>query len=1829
MATAGNITAVLSLNASGFKTGLDNAKTSVEGFVSQITKSTGQVAGFNTALNGLVTTLNNANLNFNKFTEQAKGVESFNKFANGVKALATAIQTLGTNSETTATGVARVKEIIASMEGVFGTAEVKVTGLANALRSLQNIENQTSSSAQRLSSTFKEAQQSLLDMGKGVQPLAKIREQADMMKAEFEKARAEMLQFAQYGVNAFNQIDAQSNKTKSQIQMMANEFERAKAELMEFARSGIVHFNEIDTAEKKVTASARQLSNATNQASASIQRQATANKSATASTNQLTSATSRLSKAMSSLRMMGTLVGSMLAYNFAHKLLVATGETIHAKSEMNGYFQMLDFGKRQINDFNSALDETIKKFPRLNKYALGETISSIGVEFELTTAEMKKAMPVVSMITSEYLRAGRNVNEASLAVKDILQGEFQRLSRETGVKGDQLKEAGWSGDKKDVMGLLEALDKVGKSRNWDVFVEKANSLNDAILILQNRFSEWSADMVERIQPTIVSVFNMLMGTAQKFASSLNGTLDWLNGTGIENQIAKWGLLATAISTVVTAFISYRTGAGLVQIAQMGLRGTIASTILGLEAETVATYGTSTAIKSKLLGLEAEKVAELSTKDAILGKILGLDAEIVAEEGLKEAITTSAFARELEAMKLRGATTEEIANTLALYENQLAQKSTIGLLSAQAMGLDMTTYATHGFTVALLEAKTGMKATEIASMSLAKKIGLLVASMGVPALIVGAFAVALGGLALQMNESAKQMEKFNDLVQNGSSIIRDAKDTVAMYTERQKALEEQLSKTKEGTLEYQQIQEKLTATNEDLKTSNDNLTNSIKAVELATSSQKHYEEALTDMSIQHQQKLAEAYMNAGYSSKQAYEMANESLQDAQNGAEQLRITLQKIKQLQEKGESNTNYLLGVYQANGVDLNDPETKKHLSEAVTLNDRMQKDLEKALTDPSFMGRMDGWLGYYEGQIESWINNLGATVQSGDWGAVWENLWKGIAHGFADLPLFKDFWGFIYEKMGIDKLKGKGWEGLLQALFGTSPLAIFTKLSPATMIWNWLSNALNDVKNRVGEWWESTKTSVVDGINQLGERLMECFNNIISYDYIGEFLKTWGLENFDFGAFWNDHVVIPLTNFFSGIDLIGMIQGLFSGGGDGATGEKTFNFGEIIKGLLDFATMDLSWLPTSIDTYIIQPLKTGLVSGIMNIPLVGTILSLFGLVNGENSGASGKGKEVGDSFKTKVEDIIRNIPILGDVLQFLGVIPQANPDARSKGDGVGTNVKDGFKNGLTGIVDIIKNELQHIIDAIGQRIDDAKSKAMELGNAVVSGVRNAIDPGSPGIIAREIIGNEFGTYIPQVIADNSQMAYTSAQAYGQSIRDGISSVNFNTLDGMATDYQNDAQIISATSQTMGMDTATAFDSMALAVNTTTSTMSGNVVSAYTTMGTKQASMLTDMKTKNTTAYNEMYQKSNQSLIQMRDSTSNLTTQMTNAWSHMKNQIVATANQLKTESTTHFNTLSNTIGAFYRKIQNPSNWGAGGHTPSNVSARTSRNPSVGRSFAHGITTRTSVHGAGGDKYTGSSTMSIAQLKRKLCPNGDCGNLFDGYSATDRVDVNEFLSAIGGEHGIGGWSGWDTTHYNHIKTTSDRWDTGSPVINLAGGISTSAKFKVGDFESGTPNISFSEFQSMAEAIFSRIPYRLYYDSSWKGSWLGALQAGACNCSDGADALIAFAHTCNPSWSADKVHGYWGSTGHFWAVINGKVMDTTAWQGGYGWTSPKVRGYGSPSIHTRRATHTPSEDGSSESVKVEVNINGDVYGIDDLNKHIEEGIDKGLQKHFNKSYAVGI
>ncbi|MBO7526665.1 MAG: hypothetical protein J6T74_02060 [Clostridia bacterium] len=154
-----------------------------------------------------------------------------------------------------------------------------------------------------------------------------------------------------------------------------------------------------------------------------------------------------------SFKTIGRMMGTMEIWNFAFGLIESAKETYLAKNEMESLLQKNNkINASGVDTYNKALDDTISRFQKLNKYSLGETGASIGLEFNLNAQEMAKSLPVIAMIQNEYVRAGRTVEEASLAVKDILQGEFMRLSRETGIGKEDLEEKyGWNGDKTEVL----------------------------------------------------------------------------------------------------------------------------------------------------------------------------------------------------------------------------------------------------------------------------------------------------------------------------------------------------------------------------------------------------------------------------------------------------------------------------------------------------------------------------------------------------------------------------------------------------------------------------------------------------------------------------------------------------------------------------------------------------------------------------------------------------------------------------------------------------------------------------------------------------------------------------------------------------------------------------------------------------------------------------------------------------------------------------------------------------------------------------------------------------------------------------------------------------------------------------------------------------------------------------------------------------------------------------------------------------------------------------------------------------------------------------------
>ena len=1519
-------------------------------------------------------------------------------------------------------------------DGIVNSTTQKLSTSVNKVNtSLKNLStnlNSTTSGLSRFSSTLNSTDQTIARSVSYVQQYAHALTIPTkyMMEGGAEAQRYKLLQ---KGVNLT-------------IEDNINTLRRQSAEMQRNAQEKLKNMGYT----RQESVAEEQLSQSTTRTSTSLERQSASLDRASSSMSRATTQTNRLRGAMSSLRSIGTLVASMMVYNFAHSLITATRETVNAKSEMEGYFKMLHFGQGQIDNFNKALDETIARFPRINKYALGETISSIGVEFNLTTKEMEKAMPVVSMITSEYLRAGRNVNEASLAVKDILQGEFQRLSRETGVKGDQLKEAGWSGDKNDVMGLLEALDKVGKSRNWDVFVTKANSLNDAVLITQNRFSEWSAEMVNVVQPTILAVFNNLMAFGQGLSESLSGMWQWINGEGWGPLATKIGLVSSALLIGVHSLTAYRTGATLTQVSNMGLTKSITGLIFGLKAEEMATTSLSKVVSMRLLGIKAERVEQMGLTGAI--------NESVFARGMSKVATASETAiTETHTGALVGE-----ATAISLVKDE--ETGDIILKQGLAIATQENTTETIGFTGALAMMVYGEQLAEGETLSLSGALGVLTGAFLTSP--IGIFTLAVLGLASAfyvatdgLSDTWDKMKQFNETMKNPHDTIKPYRDEVQSLTNQ---LEQAKIKYGENSSQVQNLEGKL-------RTARDTLDAVTESVQHGVYWNGEYEKSFDGVGTTMDNTLREVMKNHGYTQTQIDE-SGKLLDSLATSSDRQYEALQVLHKQQGDAKVSLEDYAKTLELAGI-KGDEASEKMSNYASHLQDLQ-------------------------------IHSAEANNAKDWWTWAWNSLYAGMDQFWID---WEDFWVDISKRINIGD-----WAGLLlgDASKGTGKAIndFFTDLG-------------NDISNfDLGKWFSDLFGGMFSDSSSDGQSV-----SIAKHIDVDKWVKSW--FGFDLETWLNEFASDPLGKLGVEIPSVDFLGELVSkllpspvSASDGTSDHPSFM--EDVSDILGFDVQ--SW----IDSFTSDPWGT-LGVEFPSFDIIGAITSSFGSVNV----ADFIGKLIlpndGGIFQWVMDTIINplvegikqgveNTPILGDVASLLGFGDgTAETQSKESGTVVGANFTTGVQTGLGPLDGIINTAFK------GLNLDDVTAK-----------------------------------------------------------------------------FQGNATTISSKA----------------------SSTASEVGASFTTMKNNQRSSLDSMVSKNNTAFQNMQTSSNSSMIKMRDSTSSITSKMTDAWRLMKDNIVASAEKIKTDSKIRFDTLGQTIGGFYRKIQNPSLWGGGaGH--GTMPRRVARNPSVGKSFVSGVKTRGGYAG-GLETKSSSATMSISQLKRELCPSGECDGLFDGYKSTDVVNVWDFLQSVGTGHGFGGWN-FAQQHNAFIKNKSDAWDTAPPIIDLVGGIPTSSGFKVNNFNNGTPKVTFSQFEDIATAIFSRIPYRFYFDSSWKGSWLGALQSGACNCYDGALALMALARTFG--FSASMAHGTWTDpsgkkTAHVWAMINGVKMDTTGLQ---------QRGSWRPSAS---AGGNPNPSSSGKTVNITVDMSGaTVYGVEDLDNRIQESVQKGLQSEFNDPYTVAI
>lgn len=765
--------------------------------------------------------------------------------------------------------------------------------------------------------------------------------QLDATSPKIAKIRAELEQlYATMTMNSTRVVSSLGNSVNQTSQQLSNLSNNVTKTSGSFSTMSTTSTNVANSVSKMngtfggAVQNVRNMGTAYNTTSGMANKYAESTNKASSSTSKLGASTrtastsmNKLHGALSSVKMMATALSSMFVWTFGMSLYEATKLTLQSKNEMESYLQQMHMGRGAINLFNQGLDETADRFKKLNKYMIGETIASIGMEFDLTANQMKKSMEVVAMVQNEYVRAGRKESEASLAVKDILQGEFLRLSRETGVGKQDLIDTGlWQGDLKDVEGLMDALKKVGEDRHWDLFASKCLSLNDVISETKNRISEFGASLADQFSPAIVNAFNMIVDSIDAVTNT------WENF----DPTTKIAVGATAFIAFGTALLMVAGHLSLLDIAQMGYSASLVTTVLKLDVATVKEYGLATAITSKITALEGSTVAEMGNATAIASRLLGLEASVVAEHGLSGALGLSA--------SMKG------EDTIATNINALSKDTNVAstLLNAQVVGeftvveglstvaLNQNTTATElnavikelkaradlsGFQ-AIVVYVTGLKAEEVQAMSTNEALLALLGTMtaleaiALAVVIVG-IAVTLGSLAMEAQRAKEAVDGFYDVVDNGDAYLDDAKKNVESLEKQYNNLGQSIEEAKAKGEDPWKLEQNQAQTKANLEVAKQNVKDIENVNNLAKKSAEEFNAKIVNANTDFERKNAEIFKKLGKEGNEASEMASQYTQKYLKGMEQMRVATNAYTTELEKGATHIDENTTSLQAMGAE------------------------------------------------------------------------------------------------------------------------------------------------------------------------------------------------------------------------------------------------------------------------------------------------------------------------------------------------------------------------------------------------------------------------------------------------------------------------------------------------------------------------------------------------------------------------------------------------------------------------------------------------------------------------------------------------------------------------------------------------------------------------------------------------------------------------------------------------------------------------------------------------------------------------------------------------
>jgi len=819
--------------------------------------------------------------------------------------------------------------------------------------------------------------------------------------------------------------------------------------------------------------------------------------------------------------------------------------------------------------------------------------------------------------------------------------------------------------------------------------------------------------------------------------------------------------------------------------------------------------------------------------------------------------------------------------------------------------------------------------------------------------------------------------------------------------------------------------------------------------------------------------------------------------------------------------------------------------------------------------------------------LYNTNETVR----GAI-DGLWKGLQ------ALGAYIWGGLVA----------AWNALTSALqpitdaLGRLGGAIFGRLMQA---WNSLVKAIQPVITAIQEFFASLSGGASSGagdiFNQIGSAIMWVWS------VIEPFVNTVlaGLSA----------MLQTIVGIISGI--ITFIATFINALADLIAGNITFEqfmqqiwgavqmlfwtvIGSILTGIGKFA-LDL----VNKGVKAAQDFLNGIVTWITQLP--GKMWALLLLVISKTlawrNQMIARAKEVGSNFINNVISFIQTLPgrvwtwLLNTIAKLSSFVSQAGAKARQAGSTIISNIAD-FLTGLPGKMwDWGSRAIQSFIDSIINAIPGLRgaldmvaslfprsppkegplSEVTEqgmykygesLGKSFAEGVNDTTSevfsdftpPTGPFDIPTPVSSPASGAMAAttptqpvtaSVGLDTTALAEGNQQAQGivagtvqfASEEYGLMQTNVATAwQGMATTTQTGFQGIQTNMQsTLTQIVANNQAGYTQLKNNTASTVTAMVTSnknSYNTMQKNMSNTLTAITNDNKSKYTSILNTTKTTLNTLQSKTNDSMGQVKTSWNGMRNSLISAASQVRSQTTNEINRLSGNIAVFYRKIQNPAMLLAGP-----VPSRYRNKPW----WTHPVGGR-----AGGFAGPGISNKEIRRLDTS--PGIPCDTWYDCHFAGswDYSDpwIQEIMSIV---------HGYRPSFY----------DMGSLGL------------KVGDFENSTWPVTgnMQLFDALAAKIVGRSHYSFYYDSNGLSPYQNAMN-GAYNCWDGAMIMIALANALGlPAYMA---HGYWGNIGHVWAVVNGQTRDTTAFQGGYGWSSPKVHAGPGPKTFSGYDTSSSSD-----------------------------------------------